>query len=189
MRSPIPTRSALSLILLALCACATTRAPAVSPAGASAAASGGATGLPSRGGEVSPAPAPEPPIRIVARATIGAIGDVMIQDAVKRSASTHGAGAPDDGYSWLFAPVADLLAEPDLTFANLETPVAPDASRGTREFMFNAPPAAVAALRHAGVDLVSVANNHMFDQGRAGFEETLRRLDALGMRYVGAGPA
>jgi poly-gamma-glutamate synthesis protein (capsule biosynthesis protein) len=125
----------------------------------------------------------------VARATVGAIGDVMIQDAVKRSAQSHGAGTPDEGYSWLFAPVADLLAEPDLTFANLETPVAPDASRGTREFMFNAPPAAVAALRRAGVDLVSVANNHMFDQGRAGFEETLRRLDALGMRYVGAGPA
>ena len=113
----------------------------------------------------------------------------MIQDAVKRSAAAHGAGAPDEGYSWLFALVADLLAEPDLTFANLETPVAPDASRGTREFMFNAPPAAVAALRDAGVDLVSVANNHMFDQGRPGFEETLRRLDALGMRYVGAGRA
>jgi poly-gamma-glutamate synthesis protein (capsule biosynthesis protein) len=125
----------------------------------------------------------------VARATIGAVGDVMIQDAVKRSAQTHGAGAPDEGYSWLFAAVADLLAEPDLTYANLETPVAPDASRGTREFMFNAPPSAVAALRRAGVDLVSVANNHMFDQGRAGFEETLRRLDAIGMRYVGAGPA
>jgi poly-gamma-glutamate synthesis protein (capsule biosynthesis protein) len=73
-------------------------------------------------------------------------------------------------------------------FANLETPVAPDAAKDVREFMFNAPPEAVAALRRAGVDLVSVANNHVFDQGRAGFEETLRRLDELGMPYVGAGP-
>jgi Bacterial capsule synthesis protein PGA_cap len=147
------------------------------------------TTLPARGGDVAPAAAPPVPVRTLAHATIGAVGDVMIQDAVKRSVAAHGVGAPDEGYSWLFAPVSDLLAEPDLTFANLETPVAPDASKGTREFMFNAPPAAVAALKRAGVDLVSVANNHMFDQGRPGFEETLRRLDALGMRYVGAGPA
>jgi poly-gamma-glutamate synthesis protein (capsule biosynthesis protein) len=39
------------------------------------------------------------------------------------------------------------------------------------------------------VDLVSVANNHAFDQGRAGFEETLRELDAAGMLRVGAGAA
>jgi poly-gamma-glutamate synthesis protein (capsule biosynthesis protein) len=85
--------------------------------------------------------------------------------------------------------VADLLAEPDLTFANLETPIAPDAARDVREFLFNAPTEAALALRDAGVDLVAVANNHAFDQGRAGFEETLRRLEASGLRTLGAGPA
>jgi poly-gamma-glutamate synthesis protein (capsule biosynthesis protein) len=128
-------------------------------------------------------------VRTVASATIGAVGDVLMHDAVKRSAETHGAGAPDGGYSWLFAPIADLLAAPDLTFANLETPVAPDADQGSRAFVFNAPPAVLGALSRAGVDLVSFANNHAFDQGRPGFEETLRRLDASGLRYVGAGPA
>jgi poly-gamma-glutamate synthesis protein (capsule biosynthesis protein) len=112
-----------------------------------------------------------------------------MHEAVKRSAEAHGAGTPHRGYAWLFAPVADLLAAPDLTFANLETPVAPVASGGTREYVFNAPPEVVAALRDAGVDAVAVANNHAFDQGRAGFEETLRRLDQAGVKAVGAGPA
>lgn len=111
-----------------------------------------------------------------------------MHESVKRSAEVHGRGGEDGGYGWLFAPVADLLAEPDVTFANLETPIAPDASAGTREYVFNAPPEVAAALRRAGVDAVSVANNHAFDQGRAGFEETLRRLEQAGMQAIGAGP-
>jgi poly-gamma-glutamate synthesis protein (capsule biosynthesis protein) len=113
--------------------------------------------------------------------------------AVKDAAADHRAhaGEPpnDDGFAWLWAPVADLLAGADVTFANLETPVAPRSGAGSRSFVFNAPPAVVRALAHAGVDLVSVANNHLFDQGRRGFEETLRELDAAGMPYVGAGEA
>jgi poly-gamma-glutamate synthesis protein (capsule biosynthesis protein) len=107
---------------------------------------------------------------------------------VKRSAEVHGRGGQDGGYGWLFAPVVDLLAEPDVTFANLETPIAPDASAGTREYVFNAPPDVLAALRRAGVDAVAVANNHAFDQGRAGFEETLRRIEQAGLKAIGAGP-
>jgi len=145
--------------------------------------------MPARGGPVAAGRAPEPPVRVLARATIGAVGDVLMHEAVKRSAETHGRGAPDAGYAWLYAPIADLLSAPDVTFANLETPIAPAAGGGTREYVFNAPPDAVAALRDAGVDVVSVANNHAFDQGRAGFEETLRRIEAGGLRVVGAGPA
>jgi poly-gamma-glutamate capsule biosynthesis protein CapA/YwtB (metallophosphatase superfamily) len=112
-----------------------------------------------------------------------------MHEAVKRSAEAHRNEAADGGYAWLYAPIADLLSQPDLTFANLETPVAPASRSGTREYVFNAPPEAIEALRRAGVDLVSVANNHAFDQGRPGFEETLRRVEAAGLRAVGAGPA
>jgi poly-gamma-glutamate synthesis protein (capsule biosynthesis protein) len=127
-------------------------------------------------------------VAVRARATIGAVGDVLMHGAVKESAQAHGAGAAHGGYAWLYAPIADLLAGPDLTFANLETPIAPDAARDVRQFLFNAPAEAALALRDAGIDLVAVANNHAFDQGRAGFEETLRRLEAAGLRALGAGP-
>jgi poly-gamma-glutamate synthesis protein (capsule biosynthesis protein) len=111
-----------------------------------------------------------------------------MHEAVKRSAEAHARVAADGGYAWLYAPIADLLSEPDLTFANLETPVAPGVPGGTRAFVFNAPPDALAALVHAGVDAVSVANNHVFDQGRPGFEETLRRVRESGLAAIGAGP-
>ncbi|HEX8910145.1 MAG TPA: CapA family protein, partial [Anaeromyxobacteraceae bacterium] len=116
-------------------------------------------------------------------------GDVLMHGAVKEAAADHRAADNDAGYGWLWAPIADLLSAADLTFANLETPIAPRAGQGSRSFVFNAPPAAALALKHAGVDLVSVANNHMFDQGRPGFEETLRELDDVGLAYVGAGEA
>jgi poly-gamma-glutamate synthesis protein (capsule biosynthesis protein) len=112
-----------------------------------------------------------------------------MHDAVKRSAAIHGSGSPDAGFAWLFAPVADLLSRADLAFANLETPIAPGKGGGTREYVFNATPDVVRALQRSGIDVVAVANNHAFDQGRAGFEETLATLDHLGMRRVGAGPA
>ena len=187
VRPAPPLHPATTLLAALLAACA--GAARTGPPAVAAAPPAGPVGTPSPGGEVRPAPPREAPPRALARATIGATGDVMIQGAVKQAAAVHGAGWPDSGYSWLLAPVADLLAEPDLTFANLETPVAPDADRGSREYQFNAPVAAVSALARAGVDVVSLANNHAFDQGRAGFEETVRRVAAAGLAGVGAGPA
>jgi poly-gamma-glutamate synthesis protein (capsule biosynthesis protein) len=133
-------------------------------------------------------------VRTEGRIVLGAVGDVLMHGAVKACAAAHrpapGAlGAELEGYDWLYAQVGDLLAQPDLTFANLETPIAPGADKGSRSFVFNAPPAAARALRHAGIGLVSVANNHLFDQGRDGFLETLAQLDGAGLRYVGAGPS
>ncbi|MGB8932530.1 MAG: CapA family protein, partial [Anaeromyxobacteraceae bacterium] len=142
-----------------------------------------------RGAVPSASPTLPAPIQTTARVSLAAVGDVLMHDAVKRSATVHGAGAPDAGFSWLFEPVADLLSRADLSFANLETPIAPSKGGGSRDFVFNAPPDVVRALQRDGIDVVSVANNHAFDQGRAGFEETLEVLDRLGVRRVGAGPA
>ncbi len=187
MRAPV--RNLLAVLLLTLgissgCASAPRARPTPAQADLPAAAPFGA-----RGGPIAPTRPPPEPIRTDGQVTLGAVGDVLMHGAVKQSAAVHGAGAADAGYSWLFAPIADLLSQPDLTFANLETPIAPQASRGARAFVFDAPPAVISALQHAGIHLVSVANNHAFDQGRAGFEETLRSLDAAGMAYLGAGRA
>ncbi len=182
-----PACVALAISLAVPCGCASVaRGPA--PAGPGTAEPRAAGAPAARSGALAPAPPREAPPRTDARATLAAVGDVLMHEAVKRSAETHGKGAPDGGYLWLFAPIADLLSAADVAFANLETPIAPASAAGTREYVFNAPPDVVAALLHAGVRVVSVANNHAFDQGRPGFEETLRRLDAAGMHAVGAGP-
>ena len=183
---------ALSLTAGIVTGCATAPRPAAAgapPAQTSEAPGSETPPFSARGGEVSPTRPPPLPIKALGQVTLAAVGDVLMHEAVKQSAAVHGAGAPDEGYSSLFSPVADLLSQPDLTFANLETPIAPKVSRGSRSFVFNAPPVVVSALMHAGIGLVSVANNHALDQGRAGFEETLHWLEVAGLRYVGAGPS
>jgi hypothetical protein len=177
--------------LALLCACATATGPPRAPSPAAAGSREAPEPGRARGAPLRPVAPPPAGVRTLARATLGAVGDVLMHGAVKESAASHrgAAGVEDDGYGWLYAQVADLLAEPDLMFANLESPVAPRADQGSRSFVFNAPPAAARALKRAGLDVVSVANNHLFDQGREGFLETLRELDAAGLAWVGAGEA
>lgn len=42
-------------------------------------------------------------------------------------------------------------------------------------------------LKNWGVNIVSLANNHMFDYGWTGFEDTCHALDEVGLAYLGAG--
>jgi poly-gamma-glutamate capsule biosynthesis protein CapA/YwtB (metallophosphatase superfamily) len=185
-------RKARASALALLCACASAPRPAP-PAEGPAAAQPPVAPSEAQAPRPTPPPAalpPEPaPVRTAARLVLGAVGDVLMQDAVKDAAVAKRAApaAGEDGFGWLWADVSDLLSAPDVTFANLESPVAPRSGKGSRSFVFNAPPAAVRELRAAGVDVVSVANNHLFDQGREGFLETLRELDAAGMAWAGAG--
>jgi poly-gamma-glutamate capsule biosynthesis protein CapA/YwtB (metallophosphatase superfamily) len=84
----------------------------------------------------------------------------------------------------------DLFAAGDLRFANLESTIT-DQNGSTQHpsntLVFTAPPAAAQALARAGVDLVSLANNHAWDYGEAGLVETFDRLEAASIPWVGAG--
>jgi poly-gamma-glutamate capsule biosynthesis protein CapA/YwtB (metallophosphatase superfamily) len=78
------------------------------------------------------------------------------------------------------ADVRSWLAEADLAFANLESPLTTAPFVGGR-FDLRAPPEAVLALTHAGFDVVSVANNHALDGGAVGLKETLGTLERAGI--------
>ncbi|MBX6365122.1 MAG: CapA family protein [Gemmatimonadetes bacterium] len=80
--------------------------------------------------------------------------------------------------------VAPLFREADVAFANLENPLT-DVGRWTGAFRGS--PTFADALRWAGIDVVSVANNHAFDDSEAGLEETIRNLWRAGVGYVGGG--
>ena len=70
-------------------------------------------------------------------------------------------------------PFADILRGADLTIGNLETSVATGGTRADKQFAFRSPPSALDALRAAGYDAVSMANNHGLDYGPDGLAETL----------------
>jgi hypothetical protein len=72
--------------------------------------------------------------------------------------------------------------------ANFENP-APDLFRfhehGT---VFSADPALIEGLANAGLDWVSLANNHIGDAGSKGILQTMASLDGWGIAHGGAGP-
>ena len=81
----------------------------------------------------------------------------------------------------------DYLKSADLTIANFENP-APNQPRfhagGT---VFSADPKHIKALRDAGIDWVSIANNHIGDAGRQGIVQTVANLKKNGIKAAGAG--
>ena len=87
-----------------------------------------------------------------------------------------------------FDSIVDYLRGADLTFGNLESPIAaethPIESAGV---VFTAPRIAAISLARAGFTIVSTANNHAWDGGKVSVEETMRRLSDQGVLFVGSG--
>ncbi|MCB5224266.1 MAG: CapA family protein [Candidatus Cloacimonadaceae bacterium] len=97
---------------------------------------------------------------------------------------------PNDGRD-LLNPVKHILSSADLTFANLEgvilsgTGVPKKCSNPSTCFAFKSPDHYGGYLRDAGIDLVSLANNHVGDFGASGKSNTVKMLDELGIKFAG----
>jgi poly-gamma-glutamate synthesis protein (capsule biosynthesis protein) len=101
------------------------------------------------------------------------VGDVMLGREV--------AAALDGDWAAAFADVRPWLACADVAIANLESPLTRAPFAGGR-FDLRAAPEAVEALITAGIDVVSLANNHALDGGPAGLAETRDVLRRAGVR-------
>ncbi|MDR3203358.1 MAG: CapA family protein [Deltaproteobacteria bacterium] len=114
--------------------------------------------------------------------SIAAMGDVMLGS---------GGSLPSDGAKGFFKEVIPFLKDRDIVFANLEGPLtdrgAPtkDTSTG-RSFCFRTPPSYGQVLKDAGINIVSLANNHANDYGPEGRAQTIEVLESLGISYTGA---
>jgi hypothetical protein len=112
-------------------------------------------------------------------------GDVMLSGYVDTVIQTTGAG--DYRYPW--NNVASYLQQADITFVNLESIISDKGvvSTGTTTPKYRADPMAITGLQYAGVDVVSLANDHVFDYGRPGMEDCIKRLRSAGIKCIGAG--
>lgn len=119
---------------------------------------------------------------VVRPLVLAAAGDVTFGDAVAAAIAAHG-----PRYPWL--SVAPVLRGAVLATANLECTVS---TRGlpvpNKPFTFRGPPSALdAAADFAGLDVLSLANNHSLDYGREAFFDTLALVRAAGIASVGGG--
>jgi len=146
--------------------------------------------------QVSAGPPQKPPTypQEISRVTFAIAGDVIPHEPVVRAAEaaavSHLPDTPpwgNDGWDALFANVGYAFRQTDFGFVNLETPVAPKHSIGSKPFQFDAPIALLGSLKANGIKVVSFANNHVLDQGYAGFDETLEHLREQGLLFVGSG--
>jgi len=151
------------------------RSPSREASGAAAVAVGGAAAA----ATTATAAAPTTPATI----TIAAIGDLLFDLGPRSLINAHGGAAP-------LAKVASRLRSADLTIANLETTLS---NRGEAvhgkpaHLIFNGHPKGILSLTSAGVDLVSLANNHAMDHGRIALADTIAALDKAKIGHVGAG--
>ena len=107
-------------------------------------------------------------------------GDVDFDRAVRSAIEAGGVDAP-------WAGIAPTLRAADLAFLNLECAVS---TRGTPEkktYTFRGDPSALAGAKRAGVDVFSLANNHVLDYGVDAFHDTLRHVREAGIKTTGAG--
>jgi len=84
-------------------------------------------------------------------------------------------------------PLTGLLGDADLAVVNLETTVTDRGTPAPKPYTFRGPAQGLTALRSAGVDVVSIANNHGMDFGEVGLADTLGAARAAGLDLVGGG--
>lgn len=115
--------------------------------------------------------------------TIAFGGDVMLSRVVGQKMVKY------DDFAWPFRKVAEIFSSADIAVINLESPftVGKNHFVPTGSFYFNADPQAAAGLKLAGIDIISLANNHFSNQGEKGMTDTFKILKDSGIEYVGAG--
>jgi poly-gamma-glutamate capsule biosynthesis protein CapA/YwtB (metallophosphatase superfamily) len=122
------------------------------------------------------APTTTPP---AARITLAFAGDVHFAGRTATRLAADPATA--------LGEAATALRAADLTMVNLETAITERGAPEAKEFHFRAPATAFTALRAAGVDVATMANNHAADYGGAGLDDTLTAIRTTRFPTIGIG--
>jgi poly-gamma-glutamate synthesis protein (capsule biosynthesis protein) len=121
------------------------------------------------------------------RTTLTAVGDVFLGDSPHLIGRGAGSCLGRVGWQVAAAGIRPLLGEADHHFVNLET-VASHVGRNRLSLAsveMRGHPSGAEFCRACGWDVVNIANNHIFQHGRAAFNDTVTRLRSAGLAVVG----
>ena len=123
------------------------------------------------------------PVPVVKTVKMAVVGDIMVHDYQYNEAYDPATG--EYNFMHNFQDVKKYFAGNDLVIGNLElTFGGPD--RPYASFpCFNTPDSFLDAVKDAGFTLLTTANNHSMDTGKAGLIRTLDKLDAYGIEHFG----
>ncbi len=114
--------------------------------------------------------------------SVSAVGDVMMGSLYPT------ARLPEDQGRGYFKDATSLFKSTDIRFANFEgtffegSPQPDGKKPGPNRYLFQTPLDYVARLVEAGINVVSLANNHARDFGQKGFESTRQTLALAGIK-------
>jgi len=115
------------------------------------------------------------------RVVFRCLGDFVIHDAVLEAAKQA-----DGSYDFrpMLAPVADLIGDADITVANVDGVMGANTSYVGYP-RFSTPVALMDALKDAGVDMLTMANNHALDYDYTGLIAQMDTCEERGMDFIG----
>jgi poly-gamma-glutamate synthesis protein (capsule biosynthesis protein) len=126
---------------------------------------------------------PEKPTATLPEPTLKLLfgGDVMLGRQVETNIRRY-------GVAWPLEKIAVTTKKADLFIVNLESPFRTDAApTANGSLILRGYPPAVEGLVNAGVDFVTLANNHIPDMRLTGLKETKSILKSNGIGFSGAG--
>jgi poly-gamma-glutamate capsule biosynthesis protein CapA/YwtB (metallophosphatase superfamily) len=125
------------------------------------------------------------------KATAAAVAEAITLAATGDNVMGGPGNWPANNGRDIYKQVTPLL-KGDLVMGNLEEPVTVDtgyrkcSATSTQCHQFYAPPSWAGYLKNAGYQLMNMANNHGNDMGAAGYRNTQKSLEAVGLKYTGA---
>ncbi len=115
--------------------------------------------------------------------TMAITGDIMCHNTMYNDA--YNSSTKTYNFSYMFEDIKYYLQTADITVGNLETTFA-GAEVGYSNYpTFNTPEQLATALKSAGFDVLSTANNHSMDKGYNGLVSTINFLDEANLSHTG----
>ena len=108
------------------------------------------------------------------------VGDIMMDRYVEKKLKIF-----NKNYHTLFEKVNNYLKSFDYIVANLEGPVATSGVKVGSKYSFRMKPETLQALKEVKINILNLANNHIFDYGKQAFEDTLKNIKINGLYYYG----
>ncbi|MDP2685171.1 MAG: CapA family protein [bacterium] len=113
--------------------------------------------------------------------TLIAVGDIMPGRTVEMKILKYN--------DWLypFRETYQITSTGDIVFANLESPLIEGTPTPNGSFVFRTDPQIIDGLKYGGFNIVSLANNHIKNQGTNGIANTINELDLANISHTGVG--
>jgi gamma-polyglutamate biosynthesis protein CapA len=108
------------------------------------------------------------------------VGDIMMTRSVEVKINDL-----NKKFIFPFLNILNYLKSFDYVIANLEGPISDKGTKVGSKYSFRMKPEVAEALSNANINIVNLANNHIFDYSKIAFEDTLKNLEKNNINYFG----